>query len=278
MLLAAATSAPELFLNILSALRGEGAIGIGAILGANIVVIGLLFGVTSLISPSQQRDHEAAWAYPSALGISLFILLLGVDGKLERFEGVLLILLFVAWMFIAYRSEHRKRLMEKLKEILPQHQEKKHIATTIILFATSVALLFGGAELLIRSVHQFAISWNVSPLLLSALLIALGVSLPELILAVVTLFQKRSDIRTGTLFGSIIFNSSLILGVNALIEPVTFSSTSFLMLGLFSVVALGFAAPIVFNINVYKRLWSVLLLSVYAFFLIFIFSTFHQFT
>lgn len=269
-LLAAATSAPELFFNVFAAIQGRGDIGIGNILGSNVTNFALIFAIATLFIPLKKRDEEAVWAYPALFGISLFFFLLGLDGVINRFEGVMLIVLFFVWMFLAVKGEHKKRLLERIGDALPEHRNASQIALTTTLFVASIALLAGGAELLVRSIEHFSLAWDFSPFLLAALLVALGTSLPELATVLVAVFKKRDDIRSGTIFGSNIFNLTLIIGVTALIHPIEFSQTNFLFLALLVIVTTMLAAPIIFNFRFQSRLWSVLLLASYAFFLIYI--------
>lgn len=269
-LLAAATSGPELFFNVLSALRGDSTFGLGNALGANIANFGLIFAIATLFIPLKRKDDEAIWAYPSLLAFSLFFFLLGIDGTLDRVEGGILVGLFVIWAFLAIKGEHKKRLLEKLSEILPEHSDKKHISLTLTLFIASIVLLVGGAELLVDSVTHFAGLWEISPLLLSSVMVALGTTLPEFATTIVAVVKKRYDVRSGTLFGSNVFNLSLIVGVAALIQPIHFSKTNFGFLAFLIIVTTMLAAPIIFNFKHHSRLWSILLLTTYIFFIIFI--------
>lgn len=269
-LLAAATSGPELFFNIFSAINGSSDLGIGNVLGSNITNFALIFAIATLFIPMQKRGEEAIWAYPALIGFSLYFALLGVDGEITRLEGTSLVALFIGWMFLAVRGEHKKRLLNKIGEIIPEHKERKHVALTATLFAASVVLLAGGAELLVRGIEQISISWNFSPFLLAALLVALGTSLPELATILVAIFKKRNDIQSGTIFGSNIFNISLIVGITAVIHPITFSRSNFVFLVFLVIVTTMLAAPIIFKFRFQSRLWSLLLIATYVFFLLYI--------
>jgi len=269
-LLAAATSAPELFFNILSSSQGSPDVGMGNILGANVTNFALIFAIATLFIPLKKRDEEAIWTYPSLFGITLFFLILGLDGTISRFEGGMLIIVFAVWMYFAVQGEHKKHLLERIGDILPAHRSKKEFAFTTILFFSSIALLAGGAELLIRSVKHLAVEWNFSAMLLAAILIALGTTLPEFATTIVALYRKRNDIRSGTLFGSNIFNLTLIVGVAALIHPIVFSQSHFIFLGFLMIVTTMLTAPILFTFKSRPQFWSILLLLTYVFFIVYI--------
>ncbi|MFA5031059.1 MAG: sodium:calcium antiporter [Patescibacteria group bacterium] len=269
-LLAAATSAPELFFNIFSSSQGSPEVGLGNVLGANITNFALIFAIATLFIPIKKRDEEAIWTYPSLFGIILFFFLLGLDGTISRFEGGMLVAVFAVWMYFAVQGEHKKNLLKRIGEILPAHRSKKEFALTTVLFITSIALLSGGAELLIRSVKHLALAWNFSAMLLAAVIIALGTTLPEFATTIVALYRKRNDIRSGTLFGSNIFNLTLIVGVAALIHPIVFSQAHFIFLGFLMIVTTALTAPILFNFKSRSQFWSILLLVTYVFFIVYI--------
>jgi len=268
-LLAIATSGPELFFNIFSSLRHQGSFGLGNILGANITNFALIFAIATLFVKVKKRDNEAIWAYPSLLAFSLFFFMLGLDGTIDRIEGGLLVLLFVVWIFLALRGQFKKRLIEKIEMLLPQHRDPWQLTLTAVLFVTSLFMLFGGAEFLVRGVTQLAQSWQVSGMLLAALLVSLGTTMPELATAAVAVFRKRYDIRSGTLFGSNIVNLSLIVGINALIYPITFPVGSFVLLSILILATSMFAAPIIFNFKSTARMWSIVLFSCYIIFILY---------
>lgn len=108
-----------------------------------------------------------------------------------------------------------------------------------LLVAAGFALLILGAEALVHGGVAVARRFNVSPLLIGVTIVAYGTSTPELLVSVQASMQGAYGIAVGNVVGSNIFNILLILGLTAIIAPITVPTSAILRDGLFALIAVG---------------------------------------
>ena len=218
-----ATSAPEIIVGSLSAWQGKTAIAIGNALGSNITNIGLVLGLSVIIIPIKVASAKLKREYGlmlAAIGIGLIIML---DGELCRLDGMILfiaLIIAIGWIvWIASRSSEGDPLMDEFSHEL-QHTDSGRKAT-IKLFI-GLALLLGGAHLLISAAVAIAVSFGVSELVIGLTIVAIGTSLPELAASITSLMKNEADIAIGNIIGSNMFNMLAVLGIPAMIQPTVF--------------------------------------------------------
>lgn len=262
------TSAPELVVSIIAAIRDSGDLAVGNLVGSNIANIGLILGVAGMITPIRVRIQLIRRHIPILMYISVFAYLLVVDGELTRNDGVLLLYGFVSviglFIFIAKNSEEPPNIIEsqELDGITPG----KEIVRVII----GIAFLLGGAELLVRGSTAIALSLGISELVVGMTMVAFGTSIPELITSIIAAREDETDILVGNVIGSNIANLLMILGITSIIKPTTVPAGlpqfEFLVLILFSFLMLPFALD-----RSYSRRESSLFLALYLIFIVFSF-------
>ena len=237
------TSLPELTINIISTVTGNGQIAIGNIIGSNIANIMLILGIGAILTTIQLREEtvrkEIPYAFLSALilfSIVGFNLIDGVPPEITRANGLMLLAFLVIFFAFAYRKLPRDTVVEKVEA---------SNAKVAFLFILSVIFLFLGGELVIRSTVKIAEYISVSTYIISAIIIAVGTSLPELVTTIRAGMKKQPDIMVGNLIGSNIFNTFGVLGLSALIKPIAYppfviSDLFILLVGSYFVFLLGF--------------------------------------
>ncbi|MEZ4802300.1 MAG: calcium/sodium antiporter [Gelidibacter sp.] len=269
-----ATSAPELLVSLQAALDGSSDIALGNVIGSNIANIGLVLGITALISPLgvDKNFYKLNWPMMLLLSIVLYFILksgLVLDFK----EGLAIFLSLVIFLYILIKrsKSEPETHMEDLDEDL---QITSGFKITIWLLIGAIALYFG-SEWLVRGAKEMAFSLGVSERVISVTMVAVGTSIPELAASVIAALKKEKAISLGNLIGSNIFNIASVLGLTAMIQPIAVDNPKILTNDIFWMI--GFAAillPFVFTpkkleIGRYK---GFILLVGYITFIIFAFA------
>ncbi len=229
------TSAPELLVSTMASIQGNSAIAIGNVIGSNIANIGLVLGLVILIRPPKSEDTAVKREFPFLVIISALLFLLALDKEIGRTDGIILLLLFAIFMYYNV-MQVRKNMGNKIKEEVEEIEEKieeiieakKHhrrkITRNFAYAIGGLALLMIGSKLLVDSSVSIAVGFGVSQMVIGISLVAVGTSLPELFTSVIASIKKEEQINVGMILGSNIFNALLILGVAAVILPISVDS------------------------------------------------------
>lgn len=215
------TSLPELSTAITSSFSGQGELLLGDVVGANIIDITVVLGLMAIIAKELKIESRMLGkTIFLTMGVVILPFLLGFDGGFSRFDGVLLILSFVFYMF---RLWDREGNLGDIKKDVPF----KDIYKDMIIFVVSVPLLLLSANFLVASSIKIAYAFNVPLLLIGITLVAIGTTAPELAVEIRSIIKGCKGIAFGDLLGSVVVNSSLVLGLAAVINPITFNISIF---------------------------------------------------
>lgn len=215
------TSAPELLVSLLAAMKGSSAIAIGNVVGSNIVNISFILGLSILVFPIEVDRDARRIHWPVMMAVSLLFWWLFQDGRVTRFEGMLFVALltaYVGWMVWSSRRSALSRAVESARMAWWK-------ATALLL--VGVAALTKGADWFVDGGVGLARSAGVSEQLIGVTVIAFGTSLPELVTSMVAAFRKQPDISLGNLVGSNIFNLLGIIGLCAVVQPIQSDHAAF---------------------------------------------------
>lgn len=268
-----ATSAPELLVSLQAALDGSSDISLGNVIGSNVANIGLVLGITAIISPLtiDKNFYKLNWPMMMLLSVVLYFMLKS-GNILDRWEGVaLLVSLFIFLYVLINRSKKEPDThVEDLDEAL---QITSGFKITLWLLIGGAALYFG-SEWLVFGAKEMALSYGVSERVISVTMVAIGTSVPELAASVIAALKKEKAISLGNLIGSNIFNIASVLGLTAIIQPIAANNPKILTDDIFWMLA--FAAiliPLVFIPKKFEigRLKGFILLAAY---MVFIFLAF----
>lgn len=224
-----ATSSPELSVSVTSALAGTPQIAMGDALGSNVANVALILGLALLISPINAPRAGLRRDFPVAMLVPLLLGLLGVDGELSRVDGVILLATFIAWLATVVREVRRQR-----NEANQDTGETRH-GLALLFCLVGMAFLVGSGKLIVAGAKGIALAHGIDAFVIGATLVAVGTSAPELATAIVAKLRGHDEVGLGTLLGSNIFNGLLIVGVAAMIHPITIHLTEVAL-----VLALGF--------------------------------------
>jgi len=269
-----ATSIPELLVSLQAAILGSPAIAINNVVGSNIANIGLVLGLTAIIAPITVNKifYKITWPVMMLFSIALYFCLTN-NNTLDTIEGSLLFIgLIIFLIFITKKTLNDKNLShEDIDETLDTTSNFK----IIIWLLLGAVLLYFGSEWLVKGAKHIAESIGVSESVIGISLIAVGTSVPELAASVIAVIKKEKAISLGNLVGSNIFNIGSVLGLTAMIKPISVTAPEILNHDIFWM--LGFSAiliPLIFSFNKLQisRLKGVLLVVLYAFFIFLVFS------
>ena len=223
-----ATSAPELFVSVKSALDGITDITFGNIIGSNIANITLVLGLTAMVFRIKITQQTYIINYPVMLFTSvLFGVILFFYGEINRLIGIVFITLLVVFALALIRKSRKEN--STLSD--EQNQEYANATKTplfhsILYLIIGVILLAFGSEFLVNGVSNIATSFNISERVISVSLVALGTSIPELATSLVAAFRKESNLAIGNLIGSNIFNVLAVLGITSIIVPIQLNNNT----------------------------------------------------
>lgn len=221
------TSAPELTVNILSAVNGSSDLAVGNVVGSNIANILLILGITAIIVPLKVKAATVWKEIPLALlgAILLFIMINDrlLDGTvtdaLTRTDGIALLSLMIIFMYYVFGMATRDRTARKeLKSVGGEvHKFSPLISTGMIILG--LVGLTGGGRLLVVGATGIAQAAGLSEALIGLTIVAVGTSLPELATSIIAALRKQADIAVGNIIGSNIFNIFFVLGTTSTILP-----------------------------------------------------------
>ncbi|MFV8226763.1 calcium/sodium antiporter [Christiangramia aquimixticola] len=234
-----ATSAPELLVSLQAAIDGFSDISLGNVIGSNIANIGLVLGLTAMVSPiTVDRDfYRINWPIMMVFSILLYFFLLS-NNELTRIEGGALMLGLVLYLFILIKRSRRKDkvIVEEVDESLRQVRGFKMTMWLLI----GIFALWGGSELLVMGAVDLATQLGISERIVSVTIIAIGTSVPELAASLIAAMKKEKAISLGNLIGSNIFNIASVLGLTAIIKPIVIQSGEILTNDMFWMLGIAF--------------------------------------
>ena len=217
------TSMPELFVSTTSALQGASDISVGNVIGSNICNLLLILGLSSLIHPVKFHKQTKLIENPMSIILTLiFVLMCNINQDISRIEGIILLVFFIA--FLIYTIVIGKKTKdEAILEISLEEAKKISVVKNLVLIILGIAGLKIGGDLVVENAKLVAIALNISEKIIGLTIVAIGTSLPELVTSLTAAIKGESDIAIGNIIGSNIFNLLFIIGVSAVITPITYN-------------------------------------------------------
>ena len=230
-----ATSAPELIVSLTAAMDGFGAIALGNVIGSNIANIGLVLGITALITPlAIERDfYRLNW--PAMLFVSLLFTGFLIEGDgLSRGEGAVLFACLIVYLVLLIRRTKNtpRALTEDIDGLDSTLAQVSSFKIAIWLLIGAVAL-YWGSEWLVEGAVAIAVELGVSQRVIAVTIIAVGTSVPELAASVIAALRQEKALSLGNLIGSNIFNIACVLGLTSMIHPLKINANDLLPHDLF---------------------------------------------
>lgn len=218
-----ATSAPEMFVSVTAALQGLPGIAVGNAIGSNIANVGLVLGVTAMVRTITVRSETLRREIALLTAITALAFIAFVDDALSRADGLLMIAglgIFMYWItMVAFRIRGADPIEAQYAAEIPADMKLDRgiawlVAGLIVLLLGARALVWGGENL--------ARVWGVSELLIGVTIVAVGTSLPELAVCIVSVRKGEYGLALGNVIGSNVFNLLAVVGLAAAISPLQF--------------------------------------------------------
>lgn len=216
------TSCPELVVSLSGAIEGNSDISVGNVVGSNIFNVLFILGLTTMVLPVGMTDKNRRIDIPITLGVTILLVILGITGSMSgpgisRWEGVLMLLVFSAYLFYCFKSDSKDEFSETQRATLS-------ITKSIALTLTGLAGLIFGGDLFVDSATALARQIGVSDKFIAVTILAGGTSLPELATSLVAAIKGKEQLALGNILGSNVFNAMMILGLSSVITPLSFAS------------------------------------------------------
>jgi cation:H+ antiporter len=229
---------PESTISIISSIEGQPSLGLGTLLGSNIADLTLVLGIVSLFACNGIKVESKILKNNFYYGILLlFPLLLGLDGRFSRIDGLILVL--VGGLFFSKIYSESKKFRKKIN-----HSKKEPVFKNVVLLVLSLGVLLVSAFYTVKFALQFANEINLPGVLIGLTIIAIGTCLPELIFSIRAVRKNHDELALGDILGTVITDATIILGIVILISPFSYNIFNLYILGtamfLFGVIAILF--------------------------------------
>ena len=219
------TSAPEIVVSVIAALQGNPGLALGNAYGSNIANIGLILGITALISPILVHSQVLRKELPVLLLVTLLSLALVWNGMLSRTDAIILLVVFVLFMVWSI-----KQGMKQPADSMAGDEEEAlndntmSAKTAIFWLVVGLVLLVASSRLLVWGAVDIAQAFGVSDLIIGLTIVAIGTSLPELASSIAAIRKNQHDLAIGNVIGSNLFNTLAVVGLAGVISPMSVAS------------------------------------------------------
>ena len=235
------TSLPELSVSVTAALSGQNSLAISNVVGSNIFNLVVILGICAVFAPVAVSREVLKRDYPFSIFCSVLLAVLGVvciygkGWRIDRVDGLILLFFFVLYMAMMLREAIRARkgalsteesdyvdVMDyEVEENIKKDEDKPLWVSILLVIVGTAAVKFGG-DFTVEGAVAGARMLGVSETLIGLTIVACGTSLPELVTSIVATKKQELEMAVGNVVGSNMFNILMILGVGAIISPMTF--------------------------------------------------------
>jgi cation:H+ antiporter len=262
-LVAFGTSLPEMAASMMASANGKSDMAIANVIGSvtfNItLVLGLVFFIAKKMMP--ERDLfalDSAWIIMPPM----IFLLMAYDGVISRVDGALFVLMMAAYLAFLFTSS-KEDLVAEIDEEL--EREKFNWPKSVVLLVIGFVLTIGGANFVVESGSNIARMFDVSEWIIGLMLIALGTSLPELVVSLVAVKKGHADMSIGNIIGSNVANFSMVLGGASLLNPLSVNTSASFDVAI--MVAASVALFLLLANKLYNKAGAIFLLTILALFI-----------
>lgn len=269
------TSMPELFVSSTSAMNGSSDMAIGNIIGSNLCNLLMILGISTIIKPVKFQKETRLIEIPLCLIITIiFAIFCNTSGTISRIEALILIFLFVLFIIYTIIMGKKGKAFDAENAIIEIKEDNKPLSLkkSIILIVLGIVGLKIGGDLTVENATNLARMFNVSEKIIGLTILAIGTSLPELVTSVTAAIKGNSDIAIGNIIGSNIFNILLIIGVSAIISPLTYNFTYNIQIAILVVSTVVLSIfPIIPPKNEMSRFNGLIYLIIYIIYMVILF-------
>jgi cation:H+ antiporter len=218
------TSAPEIFVAVASSLRGEPELAVGNAIGSNIANMGMVMGITALLVPLPFNREVLRHDLPIMALVTVCAGIVLFDNELTVWDGLLLVGVLALFLLrIAFDSKLAANPEAVLEIAEVEDVPEMSLPRAILILVLSLLFLLMSSELLVYAVVYISKAMGVSELFIGLTVIAVGTSLPELVVSVTSALKGETDLAIGNIVGSNIFNILAVLSIPSFLAPTVLS-------------------------------------------------------
>jgi len=211
------TSLPELFVSHIAALSNHPEMALGNVVGSNVANLFLILGFTGLFVPLHVYKVEFRQQIFFHLALTIGLAIVLAQSFLTLWSSLGLGVFFVLYIYMSYKKMKGERVKAPIKtalvEIPPKSERKPISPVEVLRLIVGFFLLWAGGKLLVESGSKLGLMWGLSDYAISAVVVALGTSFPELVTAIFACYKKKdTDLILGNIIGSNVFNVTFVLG------------------------------------------------------------------
>lgn len=279
------TSMPEAAISVTAAVTGANGIAVGNAIGSNIFNLLVVLGASSLIKECPVSRDTLRFEYPLSILAAGVLLVMGLRagadgtvfnaGVVSRADGLILLAVFSIFMVVtvkkAKKSQHREMIPDYYgsDDIGDPADNKVSLLKAIIKAVIGLGGIVLGGDVVVDSAVTIAEAFGIDEILIGLTIVALGTSLPELVISIVAALKGETDIAVGNVIGSNIFNLLLVLGLSTSIHPIAITMFSIYDMVVLIGVSLIVFIPLLRQQRI-TRSWGVLMLLMYVSYLAYI--------
>ncbi|OPX63834.1 MAG: putative membrane protein [Methanomassiliicoccales archaeon PtaB.Bin134] len=224
------TSLPELVLGVMSGLEGVSSLSVGNVIGANISNATYIIGACAILTPIVVRFEQIRREAIFML-VALFVLFLfAYDGVINALDGIIMIALFVLYLTLLVRSLYccrpSRAVVEEFEAARPETEPPLKSLSFVLVGAV---MLIVATDAAVRSATEVATILGMSEFLIGITIVTFGTTTPEFATSMLAAYKKRPDIAVGNTLGTLVFNSVFVLGIGAVIRPLTMTDSQILL-------------------------------------------------
>ncbi len=215
-IVAMGTSAPEIAVSVFAALKGQGDLSVGNVIGSNIFNLGFILGLVAIIAPQIVPKKMVRRDGMVLLASTVMIFLFMFDLKIVFWEGLILLASLVSYLGLLWAK----------KDVPTEEEQKGEVGNwkDYLIFIVSLVILVKSSDFTVSAAVYIAEYFKVSAWAIGATIVAAGTSLPEVATSVIATIKKKFGLSIGNVIGSDIFNTFGIIGISSVITPVILQS------------------------------------------------------
>jgi len=255
------TSLPEMAASMMASADNKSEMAVANVIGSVTFNITLVLGIVFLIAKKMTPERDlfrldSAWIIMPPM---MFILMT-LDGEISRFDGLLFLLMMAAYLYFLFTtSADEFELDEDLEK------EKFNWGKSVVMLGAGFVLTIVGANYVVESGSNIARMFEVSEWIIGLFLIALGTSLPELVVSLVAIKKGNADMSVGNIIGSNVANFSMVLGGASMINPLSMSGAA--SFDIYIMIAASIALFLILANKLYNKAGALFLLTILALFI-----------
>lgn len=221
------TSMPEAAIGIMSSINQANQLTLGDVIGSSVANIALIIGFSALLKPLSIQPRTMSRDIPLSILIQIIFIIFLLTGKgIDRMEAIILLLGFVS--FLIYLARSSKTDVNLPVDLLAENDSKEKEVSTkrlrdFLITLIGMAGVIIGSKLIVDNSILIATGFGLSEAMIGVTIVALGTSLPELVVSIVSASRKEHELMVGNIIGSNIFNILFVLGISATIYPIAFT-------------------------------------------------------